>query len=88
MPCTISGRVTSTGGSPEGSVLVRIEAVNVASQTGPDGAYRLVVPSSRIRPGSPVRITASKVMFAAASVMITLSEGEITQNFQISRDVL
>lgn len=54
-PATVTGRVTSAQGQPEAAVLVRIQALNVGATTGADGAYRLVIPGARIRPGRRCR---------------------------------
>lgn len=81
-PAVISGRVTSAQGQPEAAVLVRIEALNVGTQTLADGTYRLVVPAARIREGQTVRITASRIGFATVTRAATLRAGAtITQDF-------
>lgn len=88
-PATITGRVTNNSGGPESAVLVRIEALNVGTTTAQDGSYRLVVPTSRIRAGEQVQITASRVGLASQSRSITLYPGaSLTQNFQLSSDAL
>lgn len=88
-PATITGRVTNAQGQPEAAVLVRIEALNAGASTGADGAYRLVIPGARIRPGHAVQITASRAGLAPVSRSITLSPGAVvTQNFQMTAQVI
>lgn len=88
-PAVITGRVTDAAGAPEASVSVRIEALNVGTTTGADGTYRLVVPASRIQAGRQVRLTAGRVGLESESRMVTLTPGsELTQNFELSADVL
>lgn len=85
----VSGRVTNLRGEPEAAVLVRIEALNVGASTGADGAYRLVIPGSRIRPGQPVQITASRAGLAAVLREAALSPGAaLTQDFQLGSSVI
>jgi TonB-linked SusC/RagA family outer membrane protein len=88
-PAVITGRVTNASGGPEAAVSVRIEALNVGTATGADGAYRLVIPSSRVRAGMQARLTAARVGLAAQSRTVTLTPGaSLTQNFQLAADAL
>ena len=82
-PATVTGRVTNAQGRPEGAAQVRISVVNVGASTDADGNYRIVVPGSRIRPGQPMTITASRAGLLTQSRSITLGPGaRVTQNFQ------
>jgi TonB-linked SusC/RagA family outer membrane protein len=86
---TISGRVTNAQGHPEAAVLVRVESLNVGSSTGPDGAYRVVVPGARIRAGRAVQISASRVGLTPETRTITLAPGaSLVQNFALLPDAL
>ncbi|HYW13716.1 MAG TPA: VWA domain-containing protein [Longimicrobium sp.] len=89
-PATVTGRVTGAdGATPEAAVLVRIESLNVGASTGADGAYRLVVPSARIRPGQSVTITASRTGLTPVSRTLVLHpDSAVTQDFQMATDVL
>lgn len=88
-PATVTGRVTNAMGQPEAAVLVRIEALDVGASTGPDGAYRLVIPGARIRRGQSVTITASRTGLTPVSRAVLLSPGSaLTQNFQMATSVL
>ena len=86
---TVTGRVTNAQGQPEAAVLVRIEALNVGSSTGPDGNYRLVVPGARIRAGQSVQVTATRAGLAPVTRTVTLSPGaDLTQNFQMTTQII
>jgi hypothetical protein len=89
-PAIVTGRVTSAdGATPEAAVLVRIESLNVGASTGVDGAYRLVVPGARIRPGQSVTITASRAGLSPVSRTVRLApDSVLTQNFQMAAAVL
>lgn len=88
-PATVTGRVTNASGGGENGVNVRINALNIGTVTGADGAYRLVIPASRLRAGQPVTLSASRVGFATMNRPITLSAGSaLTQNFQLRTDIL
>jgi hypothetical protein len=88
-PATVTGRVTNATGQPEAAVLVRIESLNVGASTGADGAYRLVVPAARIRPGQSAVITASRAGLAPVSRTLVLHpDSALTQNFQMATSVL
>jgi hypothetical protein len=89
-PATVTGRVTGTdGATPEAAVLVRIESLNVGASTGVDGAYRLVVPSARIRPGQSVTITASRTGLTPVSRTLVLQpDSVVTQDFQMATAML
>lgn len=85
----VSGRVTGPQGAPENAVLVRIDALNVGTTTGPDGSYRLVVPASRIRAGQQVQVRASRVGLQPRSQAASLASGAaVTLNFQMASDAL
>lgn len=88
-PAIVTGRVTSAAGAPEAAVLVRIESLNVGSSTGADGAYRLVVPAARIRPGQSVTITASRTGLSPVSRTLVLHpDSVLTQDFQVAAEAL
>ncbi|HEX8320175.1 YfbK domain-containing protein [Longimicrobium sp.] len=88
-PAVVTGRVTNPQGQPEAGVLVRIQAYNVGSATTADGTYRLVVPAERIRAGSTVQLTASRVGLGTVMRSITLQPGaSIIQNFTLAPQAL
>ena len=89
-PAIVTGHVTGADGTtPEAAVLVRIESLNVGASTGADGAYRLVIPGARIRPGLAVTLTASRTGLSPISRTVLLSPGStLTQNFQMATSTL
>jgi Ca-activated chloride channel family protein len=88
-PAVITGRVTNPQGQPEASVVVRIEAYNAGTATAADGMYRLVVPAERIRSGTMVNLTASRVGLGTVTRSITLHPGSsIVQNFVLAPQAL
>ncbi|HEY0026136.1 MAG TPA: von Willebrand factor type A domain-containing protein [Longimicrobium sp.] len=88
-PAVVTGRVTHPQGQPEAGVLVRIQAYNLGAVTTTDGTYRLVVPAERIRTGTAVQLTASRVGLGAVTRSITLQPGAtIVQNFTLAPQAL
>ncbi|HEY0037638.1 MAG TPA: von Willebrand factor type A domain-containing protein, partial [Longimicrobium sp.] len=88
-PAVVTGRVTDPQGQPEAGVLVRIPAYNVGTATTADGTYRLVVPAERIRTGTTVQLTASRVGLGTVMRSITLQPGaSIVQNFTLAPQAL
>lgn len=88
-PAVVTGRVTNPQGQPEAAVAVRIQAYNVGTATTADGTYRLVVPAERIRSGTTVHLTASRVGLGTVTRSITLQPGaSIVHNFTLAPQVL
>lgn len=87
---TITGRVTNEAGEPVAAATVSIKTLNVGTQTGADGNYRLVVPAARISAAVGVTpLVATRVGFASKTVNVNLQPGaQITQNIQLGTDVL
>ena len=84
---TVSGRVVSDAGAPLSSASVFIENMNIGSLTDADGKYTFQVPAARVQ-GQQVTLTARLIGFRAQSVQVTLSAGNITQNFSLSANPL
>lgn len=84
---TISGRVTGELGRPLAGASVFIEGVNVGSATDEDGRYSFQVPSARVS-GQPARITARRIGYTARTATVTLSPGEIRQDFLLASNPL
>ncbi|HEX5723911.1 MAG TPA: TonB-dependent receptor plug domain-containing protein, partial [Longimicrobiaceae bacterium] len=85
----MSGRVTNTSGSPESAVLIRIDALNLGTNTGTDGTYTLTIPAARVRAGQTVSITASRLGLTPSTRQVTLNPGaSATVNFELGTDVL
>ena len=88
-PAVVTGRVTNPQGQPEAGVLVRIQAYNLGTATTADGMYRLVVPAERIRTGTMVQLTASRLGLGTVGRSLTLQPGaSIVQNFTLTPQVL
>lgn len=84
-PTTVSGRVTNTEGQPEAAVLVRIAELGAGTTSGPDGTYRLSIPTANVRAGQSVTVTATRQGLTTVTRTVTLTPGaSITQNFQMS----
>ena len=84
---TISGRVVSEAGAPLSSASVFIQNMNIGSLTDADGKYTFQVPAARIQ-GQQVTVTARLIGFREQSVQVTLSAGNITQNFSLAANPL
>ena len=84
---TISGRVTSEAGAPLNSASVFLEGMSIGSLTDQDGKYTFAVPSARVK-GQTATLTARLIGFKAQSVQITLSAGNLTQNFTLGANPL
>jgi len=84
---TVSGRVVSEAGAPLSSASVFIENMNIGSLTDADGKYTFQVPAARVQ-GQQVTLTARLIGFRAQSVQVTLTAGNITQNFSLAANPL
>ena len=84
---TISGRVVSEAGAPLSSASVFIQSMNIGSLTDADGKYTFQVPAARVQ-GQQVTVTARLIGFREQSVQVTLSAGNITQNFSLAANPL
>ena len=71
-PAVVSGRVTSESGVGLPAATVFIEALQLGTQTGPDGRYSLTVPAARAT-GQRVTIQARLIGYRAESAEITLA---------------
>lgn len=86
---TVTGRVTGAQGEPEAGVSVRIESLAIGATTGPDGAYRLVIPAARVGTGQTVQISATRQGLATVTRTLTLQPGAtLTQNFTMAAQSL
>ena len=84
---TVSGRVTAEGGAPLAGATVFIEGLNVGSTTDENGRFSFQVPGARVT-GQSVRITARRIGYTVQTATITLSPGEVTQQFTLAANPL
>ena len=83
-PLTIQGRVTDAGQNPVVGAQVAVEGMPIGTTTGDDGSYRLVI----TRAPSPFTLVARRIGFRPGRSPVAESEGTITRDFVLPRDVL
>ena len=79
---TITGQVTAANGAPLPSVAVVVQGMGIGAVTHEDGRYTIVVARSRAV-GQKVTLTARLIGYSPRSVQITMTPGEIAQNFSL-----
>src|SRR5262245_19874754 len=84
---TITGRVTTTGNAPVGSVTVSIPELGVGTFTSEAGSYSMTVPAGRVN-RQTVTITARRVGYKQQQARITINPGPITQDFLLEANPL
>lgn len=83
----IKGIVTDENGEPLAGANVVIQELKLGSATDVDGFYQFTVPADLVE-GQTVTLVASYLGYRTVTKTVTLSPGEMTQNFQLSVDVL
>ena len=83
-PLIIQGRVTDGAQNPVVAAQVAIAGMAIGTTTNEDGTYRLVITSAP----SPFTLVARRIGFRPARVIVTQTEGMITRDFALPRDVL
>jgi TonB-dependent SusC/RagA subfamily outer membrane receptor len=83
-PLTIQGRVMDGAQNPVVGAQVAIEGMLIGTMTGEDGSYRLAVP--RVAP--PFVLVVRRIGFRPGRATVAETEGTITRDFALSRDVL
>ena len=83
-PLTIQGRVTDGAQNPVAGAQVAVEGMPIGTMTGDDGTYRLVL----TRAPSPFTLVARRIGFRPGRAAVTQTEGTITRDFALPRDVL
>src|SRR2546423_10975101 len=86
-PATITGRVTAESGQALSGATVFLEGTSVGSTTDENGRYSFQVPGARVS-GQAARVTARRIGYTANTVSVTLTPGEIQQNFQLGANPL
>ena len=84
---TVSGRVTAEGGTPLAGASVFIEGLNVGSTTDENGRFSFQVPGARVN-GQTVGLSARRIGYTVRTASITLTPGEVTQNFTLAANPL
>jgi TonB-linked SusC/RagA family outer membrane protein len=82
----ISGRVTDANGNgvPGANVVVPSLGLGVGANTKVDGSYSITIPSTAV--GREVVVTARRIGFAPVSRTVTVSNGSMTQDFQLAQE--
>ena len=81
-PAVISGQVNGDNGRPLAGATVGIAQLGLGATTRDDGRYTILVPANRVS-GQQVQLTARAINYKPTSVNVTLSEGQITQDFSL-----
>jgi TonB-linked SusC/RagA family outer membrane protein len=82
----ITGRVAGEQGNPLVNANVFITEMNISVPTNEQGTYRIVIPPERVR-GQAVLLRARFIGHAPQSKQITISAGDVTENFTLKADV-
>ena len=80
---TVTGRVTSEAGAPLASASVLVQGTSIATITGRDGSYSLLVPSARAN-GQTTSLVARLIGYKAAAVPIAPADTPITHDFVLA----
>jgi TonB-dependent SusC/RagA subfamily outer membrane receptor len=83
-PLTIQGRVTDGAQNPVVGAQVVVDGMPIGTMTNEDGSYRLVI----TRAPSPFTLVARRIGFRPGRASVTETEGTITRDFALPRDVL
>jgi hypothetical protein len=86
-PAIISGRVLTQAGNPLVYADVRIPALGAGAITKEDGRYTIAIPGGRIS-GQTVTIIARALGYKAHQAQITVSAGNVTQDFTLEANPL
>jgi TonB-linked SusC/RagA family outer membrane protein len=81
-PAVISGQVNGDNGRPLAGATVGIAQLGLGATTRDDGRYTILVPANRVS-GQQVQLTARAINYKPQSVSVTLSDGQITQDFSL-----
>ncbi|HVE80354.1 MAG TPA: TonB-dependent receptor, partial [Gemmatimonadaceae bacterium] len=81
---TVQGRVSDEGGRPVAGAQVSVEGTTAGTVAGDDGTYRLTLTAPR----APVTLVARFIGFRPQRATLQQTEGAVTQDFTLPRDVL
>jgi TonB-dependent SusC/RagA subfamily outer membrane receptor len=83
-PLVVQGRVTDGAQNYLAAVQVVVEGQQIGTMTNEDGSYRLVI----TRAAPPFVLVARRIGFRPRRTTVTESEGTVTRDFALARDVL
>ncbi len=86
-PAAITGKVVGENGRPLANATVSITQLGIGSNTRDDGSYTLLVPGARVS-GQQVTLSVRAINYKPVTATITLSEGQITQDFTLAPNPL
>jgi TonB-linked SusC/RagA family outer membrane protein len=86
-PAVITGHVTGEGGRPVANASVAITQLGLGSNTREDGTYTILVPAARAT-GQQTTLTVRAINYKPQTAQVTLSEGQITQDFTLAPNPL
>ena len=86
-PSTIRGRVTDETGAPIAAASIAISDLGVGATTGQNGEYTILLPGARVQ-GQSVSLSARAIGYKPQTVLVTLREGALTQNFNLPSNPL
>ena len=78
---TLTGRVTSDGGSPLAGVSVSVPTIRSGALTDAEGNYSFTIPALRMTSGMTLAVTARRIGFAAKTTNVAADRASITVNF-------
>jgi len=87
-PVTLSGKVTTAGGTPIGYAEVVIPALGLGANTRDDGRYAIVIPGARAGVGQTITVTARRLGYKASTAQITLAPGIVERDFALAPNPL
>jgi TonB-linked SusC/RagA family outer membrane protein len=94
VPCAVSaqnavitGTVRSETQTSVRGAIVTIAALEVTAVTNDNGNYRLIVPADQVR-GQTVTVAVTSIGYRDVSAELTLSPGDIQQNFQMTEEAV
>jgi TonB-linked SusC/RagA family outer membrane protein len=86
-PSTIRGRVTDQTGAPIAAATVSLPDLGVGATSGQNGEYTILLPGARVM-GQSVSLTARAIGYKPQTVLVTLREGAVAQNFNLPSNPL
>lgn len=81
----ITGRVSDETGAPLATANIYISGTNIATFTGNDGRYQLVIPAAAVT-GEARELIASLIGYRSSQVQVTLMGDDISHDFSLAID--